>query len=193
MKSDTFVVDTSELEKDYPVEIKFSSPIGKYSISTIEPVETIEEMREILLEPLLLSMGYSPKLVGALFGKEIETVPKVFEYTTEWIDWNPVDVDIDIQKELYKQATTAESGSVYKTGDCFYALEESEDKEVEKGEIFVIAAAPGVMMDIKLTAVSLRDGFHYDNPSEVEDPDNITEEEMEDIMPLDMFIRLTKD
>ena len=52
------------------VILSLQNEFGTYTIKTDEPHEGIEDLRDFLLCPLLLAIGYHPDSVASIFGEE---------------------------------------------------------------------------------------------------------------------------
>ena len=98
-----FKVDVSELEdeKAQVTSIVLMNQFGQYSITSYDDVDNITDFKDLILEPLLLAMGYHPNNVNELFG---ENEPEV-TIASQWeLSPNP-DYDIvtfnDPQTETY--------------------------------------------------------------------------------------------
>jgi len=66
----TWHTTTKEFAKQEPVKVSFENRHGSYIIETKQPTETIQEVRDNLLVPLLCAAGFSEKLVNELFFEE---------------------------------------------------------------------------------------------------------------------------
>lgn len=149
------------MTKKTETELICVNPNGVYTVC-VDEAETIWEFRDLVLEPLLLAMGYQPGTLDKLFvrdgefGKELGALKKI-------------------------RSKLKEYSSPYMIGDKFIC--NKGDKDIGVGEVFVVQEC-GDNRDLPdgnwVETCSLSDGC-YINQVEVGDPYNITESEMDEL------------
>lgn len=67
-------------DDEVPTRIELQNRDGIYSIEVNQNVEVIDDLRDFVLEPLLMAMGFSEQLVQELFGNaEDVIVPSIWD------------------------------------------------------------------------------------------------------------------